>query len=459
MNALPEPILDARPEFVALYHAAWEIAHRKVKRGTPENGLAPEFMGEAFSNHLFQWDTCLMALFARHAPDYLPAYPALDNFYSRQHADGFICRELIEKDGSDYFDKESDQSINPPLFAWAELGFAQVTGDLAHARKALPALARYFTWLKENRRTRNGLYWQSNLGSGMDNSPRDAEGWVDLTAQQAHAAECIAVLASRLGETDLAGRFRRERSAILRVLNERCWSEADGFYWDTFPSGRHSLQKTVAAFWPMLAGAPNSEQAAALVAHLTNPREFGRPHLFPALAADHQAYEARGFYWLGGVWSPTNYMIAKGLERYGYDGLARSASENHLTHVHKVWEDSGTIWENYAPEFSERGEKARADFVGWGGLGPIALLIETVIGIRQDALAGTITWHLRGPGERYGVRGLRFGAALVDLVAEGGQLQIESPAPFTLIALRDGARQVYPIKAGVTVLDAEGQPA
>lgn len=452
MNSLPEPVLDDQPDFVALYHAAWEIARRKVKRGTPANGFAPAFMGEAFSNHLFQWDTCLMALFARHAPGELPAHPALDNFYGRQHADGFICRELVEANGEDYFDKESDQSVNPPLFAWAELGFAEITGDLTHARAALPNLVRYFDWLKANRRAKFGMYWQSNLGSGMDNSPRDADGWVDLTAQQAHAAECISILAGRLGEAALAARFVRERRAILRVLNTRCWSDSDGLYLDTFPSGRLSHQKTAAAFWPMLAGAPDVQRAAALVAALGNERLFNRPHLFPTLSADHQAYEPRGFYWLGGVWAPTNYMIVKGLQRYGFDDFARAASDNHLRHVAAVWRDTGTIWENYAPEWVERGEKARADFVGWSGLGPIAMLIENVIGLRQNALDNTITWHLREAGGRYGVIGLPFGPHRVDLIAEGGAITVTSPAALTLVTLKDGARTIHPVETGTTII-------
>ena len=452
MIPLPEPILDSMPDFVALYHAAWDIARRKVKHGTPANGFAPAFMGEAFSNHLFQWDTCLMALFARHAPGKLPVLPALDNFYGRQHADGFICRELVEASGEDYFDKESDQSVNPPLFAWAELGLAEITGDLAHARVALPALVRYFDWLKANRRAKFGMYWQSNLGSGMDNSPRDADGWVDLTAQQAHAAECIAALAGRLGDVALADRFSRERRAILRVLNTRCWSDPDGLYLDTFPSGRLSHQKTAAAFWPMLAGAPDARRAGALAAALRNERLFNRPHLFPALSADHQAYEARGFYWLGGVWAPTNYMIVKGLQRYGYDDFARAASDNHLRHVSAVWRDTGTIWENYAPERVERGEKSRPDFVGWSGLGPIAMLIENVIGLRQNALDSTITWHLREDGGRHGVIGLPFGPDRVDLIAEGGALTVTSPVAFSLVTLKDGARTIHRVEAGTTVI-------
>jgi glycogen debranching enzyme len=450
----PEPILDQHPEWVVLYHAAWQIGANKIKHGMPENGFAKDFIGEAFSNHLFQWDTCLMAMFMRYAPD-MPTLAALDNFYGKQHRDGFICRELIEADGSDYFDEESDQAINPPLFAWAELNYAQLSGDISHAKKALPKLIKYFDWIKTNRKIGDGargMLWQSNLGSGMDNSPREARGWVDLTAQQAHAAECIATIAAHAGKADIAQRFRREQRALVKTLNERSWQAKEGYYWDVYPSGRHSRRKTIAAFWPLLAGAPSTAQAKRMVAHLRNPDEFWRPHVFPTLAKDEQAYEAKGLYWLGGVWAPTNYMVVRGLQRYGFDDFAREASENHIANMAQVYADTGTIWENYAPESAEPGNVARKDFVGWSGLGPIAMLIESVIGVRADALSNTITWYLRAPGERCGVRGLRFGGQRIDLVVEDGALRVAAERPFTLITFFGGSATTHAIPAGQTEL-------
>jgi glycogen debranching enzyme len=456
VNAIrfPEPILDSHPDWVAMYHAAWKIGVNKIKHGTPANGFAPSFIDAAFSNHLFQWDTCLMALFMRYAPA-MPTLPALDNFYGKQHADGFICRELVEADGRDYFDKESDQAINPPLFAWAEWAIAQVSGDLSHAIAGLPKLVAYFEWIKANRKVAgeaHGLLWQSNLGSGMDNSPREARGWVCLTAQQALAAECIAAIAARAGDAALRNRFQREYRALVKALNERSWSQAEGYYWDVFPSGRHSHRKTIAAFWPLLAGVPSPAQAERMADHLRNPSEFWRPHVFPSLSRDEQAYEAKGLYWLGGVWAPTNYMVIKGLQRYGMYDLAREASENHIANMAAVHRDTGTIWENYAPELPEAGNISRKDFVGWSGLGPIALLIEAVIGIRTDALNNTLHWHMRNRAERHGIQGLRMAGACIDLLAEDGKVRVKSDAPFTL-KLHGRTPSTHAVPAGESIFD------
>ena len=39
----------------------------------------------------------------------------------------------------------------------------------------------------------------------------------------------------------------------------------------------------------------------------------------PALAADEPGYTPDGQYWNGAVWAPTNYMVVKGLQDYGFE--------------------------------------------------------------------------------------------------------------------------------------------
>ena len=60
----------------------------------------------------------------------------------------------------------------------------------------------------------------------------------------------------------------------------------------------------------------------------------------------------------------------------------------------------------------------KADFVGWGGIGPIALLIENVIGIQPDAIDKEITWHMTRT-DRHGLNNLWLSGDLgkFDLIA------------------------------------------
>ncbi|MFZ4569919.1 MAG: trehalase family glycosidase [Bacteroidales bacterium] len=57
-----------------------------------------------------------------------------------------------------------------------------------------------------------------------------------------------------------------------------------------------------------------------------------------------------GGYWRGSVWAPTNYMVLRGLTNYHRDSPAYEIALNHLNNVVEVFNRTGTLFENYAPE-------------------------------------------------------------------------------------------------------------
>ena len=415
--ALPRPILDDRPDYAALYWKAWEIALTNVRHGTAENGFAAAYLDEGSGPSLYQWDTCFTTMIALYSNGLLPGVESLDNFYRRQHADGFICRELNRRDGADAHPPDSDEAINPPIFAWAEWRAYRFTGDAARLRAVLPVLARYYNWIAANRSAPNGLLFQSNRGSGMDNAPRSGATWIDLSAQQAHAALVLSAMAAEVRDEQTRDFYAREYLRLRDAIEQLCWAERDAFYYDLDENGAPVRVKTAASFWTLLAQVPSDERVSGLVGHLMNHDEFLTTHRVATLSADHPDFNKQGDYFLGGVWAPIDYMIVKGLEAYGRDDDARLIALNHLTMMTRVMKDTGTIWQYYAPDASGPGTKAKKDFVGWSGLGPIAMLIEDVIGIRVDGASHSIYWRIRESG-RHGIENLRFGDTVVSLVCD-----------------------------------------
>jgi glycogen debranching enzyme len=387
-DSLPNPILSDHPEWVDLYWKAWHIAKTKIQYGTPQNGFVDEYMDEGFNPNIFQWDSCFMMMFARYGYNVFPSIITLHNFYRKQHVNGFICREIRESDGSDYWSETDPSATNPPLFAWAEWEHYRVTADTLRLDTVLQHLTDYYQWIKSNRNRANGLYWWSNLASGMDNSPRGigAYTWIDYSAQQALAALYISKIAQVIGDDTTRTEYENEYIDLKALINDELWDQGDGMYYDLASNGSFFKVKTPASFWPILTELSDSVQAARLFAHLTDTLEFWRTHVFPTLSADHPGYNPRGGYWLGSVWAPTNYEIIKGLQRYGYEDLAKLSSENHIENMSQVYINyvPHTIWENYAPDYVRPGSQSRGDFVGWSGCGPIALLIENVLGFRVD---------------------------------------------------------------------------
>jgi len=108
-------------------------------------------------------------------------------------------------------------------------------------------------------------------------------------------------------------------------------------------------------------------------------------------------------------------MMLRGLHAAGSHDLAHEIGINHVDHVAKVFEDTGTLWENYAPESASWGTPAMKDFVGWTGLSPIAILFEAVFGLRPAVGRNELTWDVRLLDE-HGVDRYPFGPdATLDL--------------------------------------------
>ena len=83
----------------------------------------------------------------------------------------------------------------------------------------------------------------------------------------------------------------------------------------------------------MMAEIPNADKAELLVGHLKNPDSFGTEHPFPTLSADDPHFSENGEGYRGSVFSAFNFMIIKGLEKYGKLEMARECAISHLYFV------------------------------------------------------------------------------------------------------------------------------
>jgi hypothetical protein len=391
-----------------MYAAALESAKRHVRGGEPGSAYRRPFVDAAFSSHIFLWDTCFIAAYAKYHQDELPIRAALDNFYARQEADGFICREY-DAEGRPFWPKDHPVSVNPPLLAFAELELFSQRPDTVRLAAVYPKLTRFFDFLVARYRCDDGLFFSDALGSGMDNIPRYPDGWrddgrgvpltnlypqvftydtlsskwnrqgrsVDFSAQMALFADELALIARIVGQGEDVARWRQAHVQIARAINERCWSEADGFYYD-LAYGEPVQRRHIGMFWTLLGGVAPPDRARRMIARLTDPAQFWRTIPAAAFPADQAGFSPRGDYWMGGVWAPTNYMLLRGLRRCGAEATARRLAQAYYGAVAKVFEATGTFWENYSPDALAPGRVARPDFCGWTALAPIAVLREFI---------------------------------------------------------------------------------
>ena len=374
-------------------------------------------------NNIFVWDAAFCCLWAKDAPKgELPILETLDNLYLLQQDDGFICREHTP-DGRPVWSSEHPTAYNPPVISWAELElFRAGVSTSDRLRTVYPKLTRFHDCYRRNLRRPDGLYAGDILGGGMDDVPRwpvgmtreqmavggkvferrhlgeglqdtwywtglmkpiipehswnFQAGWIDMSAQMAFDCLNLAAIADALGRPDEAAAYRREHEELARTINEKCWDEKAGFYFDCGPDGL-IRRYTVASFWVLIARVAPEDRARRMVAALTDPELFGRPVPVPSLAKADPSYAPETGYWTGAVWPPTTYMTLRGLRLYGYEELAQQLARKWYNANARLFELTGTIWENVSPEQCDRPKRMSGrEFCGWSALAPVTLPVE-----------------------------------------------------------------------------------
>ena len=391
-------------------------AARKLPKNKPVVELGPRLsMGGGFSG-FFLWDSVFGVMWARHVGD-LPVLSTLDNLYLLQQPDGFICREY-DPQGRPCWNGCHPIALNPPILAWAEATlFREGKSDRARVERVYPALVKFHDCVRKRFRRKDGLYFGDALGCGMDDLPRfpagmskeermkdgivlsqaavnplklpkwwdgwlsrkvafyswnRQAGWIDISAQMALDCLSLAELAEALGKDDEAAAYRAEHAELARTINERCWDEERGFYFDCTDKGPIP-RYTVAAFWTLLARIPSPERAARLVKALEDPKLFGTKVPVTSLAVSDPDFNDKG-YWVGASWPPTTYMTIVGLKQYGFDTLAEKIARTWYNANALVWVKEKTVRENLRSR-TGAGSSGR-DFCGWGALAPVALPVE-----------------------------------------------------------------------------------
>jgi hypothetical protein len=319
------------------------------------------------------WDAAFMSLHWRYAAGAFDFQAGLDNLYAKQHADGFISREVREADGTDQFHRHDPASTGPNVLAWVEWEHFLTTGDAARVARIFPALLAYHRWMARNRTWPDGSYWSCGLACGMDNQPRVREGesawishahsaWVDATAQAALSARTLVAMAAVVGATGRpeVAELRAEVAALGTYVRDSLWDEAAGTYADrrlrpTDAAAPYSSTRTIGAYWALLvAGAVPAARLPRFLDALDDPALFNRPTRAPSLARCDPNYEADGGYWLGAVWPPTTFMVLRGLTAVGAHDLAADIGANYAARVVDCFAATGTVWENMAPEGAAR---------------------------------------------------------------------------------------------------------
>jgi len=150
---------------------------------------------------------------------------------------------------------------------------------------------------------------------------------VEQTCFLLMSEEAIAGMAEELGKKELAERFRKIVARRTKAVQEKMWDPKTRFFY-SLERDTHKMipVRTIQGFLTLTCGAATREQAAALVKQLQDPKQWWAAYPVPTVAMDDPKYGATAM-WRGDMWPATTYLVACGLNRYGYHDVARQLAE------------------------------------------------------------------------------------------------------------------------------------
>jgi putative isomerase len=228
-------------------------------------------------------------------------------------------------------------------------------------------------YLNHHRHKETGLvYWQTDHGIGVDNDPSTyfrppaSSGSIYLNCLMYKELLAMSYLAQRLNLGEISILYKRDAEVLKEKIREHCWDEKDGFYYSVDLNLLHSggprsydclIQRigVWSGFMAMWADVATPEHAKRIVEeNLRNEKTFNAPAGIRTLSKLEKMYNVKASgnpsSWLGPVWGVSNYMVWKGLVKYGFVDDAKKLAEKSIILFGKDFERSGALHEYYLPE-------------------------------------------------------------------------------------------------------------
>ncbi len=357
----------------------------------------------------------------------------------RQEEPGKIPHELRRGEmanlGEVPFGRYYGSVDSTPLFLVLLCDYDAWTGDLALARELLPNIRAALHWI-DAYGDRDGdllLEFEADSGRGLavqswkdsvdSLSHRDgslATGAIAVAEAQGYVYDAkrrLAPLLARLGEHALAERLSREAAALKERFNAAYWM-ADRDYLALALDGAKRQVGTVAsdAGHCLWSGIVDAEKAAPVARRLVAPDLFSGWGI-RTLATGEVSYNPMSYH-NGSVWPHDTSLCALGLKRYGYDRAANAVAMAVVAAARRF--PDARLPELYCGFDAADGLPVPYPLAcspqAWAAGAPLAL-VRAMLGLAPDAAAGALRLRPCLPDgvDRLSLRGLRVGAATVDL--------------------------------------------
>jgi putative isomerase len=367
---------------------AGQLTHPYTVPSTPESPL--------YSNALWDWDSWSVSIVLGQVaadtarPDQFMAYEqgSILNFLDHADEDGVIPIQLTPDSALTHGDPTRKggfaENMHKPVLAQHAAMLTRRLGSAEWIRPHMPTIGRFVDrYLESHLHAGTGLaYWQTDFAIGVDNDPsafyRPAKSTASVYLNSLLYRELLACgyLLEELRDMPAANRRRGQAEDLATAMRAHLWDERDGTFYSAdlalrpvdggdwlhrgAPRTWQSLLLRIdswSSFLPMWAGVASREQAERMVERLRDARTFAAAYGIRSLSRLEKMYNLRASNnpsnWLGPVWGMSNYLVFRGLVKYGFDDDARELAAKTVRLFGQDLQISGALHEFYHPDTGE----------------------------------------------------------------------------------------------------------
>ncbi len=273
----------------------------------------------------------------------------------------------------------------PCLAQHAAFVVKQSGDDVEWLREKMQFLHFFMNNYRSHRRNREtGLYfWVKTGGIGVDNDPctyyrpLNSDASIYLNCFMIKELESMIYLCELLNLDEVVQHYHEDLKDLQDAIQKHCWDEWAGYFFSAdlalhpiehgswghrgMPRDYDCIINRIliwSGFLALWAGVATDEQAERVVKeHFHCNDTFNAPFGIRTLAKVEKMYNVRcsgnPSSWLGPIWGISNYLVFRGLERYGFKAEATELAEKTVQLFGRDIERSGAMHEYYQPENGE----------------------------------------------------------------------------------------------------------
>lgn len=340
-----ERLKDAPPVSLNSEGKKYELSNEILKSTVMVNAVYPIYKhGEYIVHHtpgkrwdcLYTWDSGFIGLGM--------------NDYSEKFAEYSLDTYLSNESNPDYAFLHHGSPVPVQMYLYLEM--LKRRNDKTKLLGMYPRAKLYYDFLagkvrgSTTAKLKSGLtttydYFYSTSGMDdypaqvamMDRNNRDTTAPVISTAQLIRCGKILRMVASKLGIEQDVETYSNDIEKLTNALTKYSWDKDSGYFSYVLhdenyePQGfmvtedGENLNKGLDGIYPIIAGACNEEQKAAILSHLKSEKEMLSPYGISAVDMTAGYFMVNG-YWNGNVWFPHQWFIWKTMLDLGESDFA-----------------------------------------------------------------------------------------------------------------------------------------